>query len=111
MEINKFVLGTVLLPLLAALFKNEISSLYRTWVLYKNRDFDADRDPNTPEFCQLHNPGTGSWSDIQIQRYCFSLNQNKSGVYIRHLLADGKTAEERIPFVVWDGMRKRKMPE
>lgn len=111
LEINQFLLGTVLFPLLAALFKNEISNLYKSWTIYNARPFDADRDPNTPDRCQLHSAATGNWSNILIERYCFSLNQNEAGVYIRHLLPDGKTSAERIPLLAWAGMRKRKMPE
>lgn len=110
MNLDQFPLNTLILPLLAALFKREISNLYTTWTLYKNRQFDQDGDPNTPEFCQLYNSATGGWADIKIERYLFSFDQNKAGVYILHLLPDGKTAAERIPFLVWDGMRKRNLP-
>ncbi|MGA1624310.1 MAG: hypothetical protein ACO4AJ_01535, partial [Prochlorothrix sp.] len=58
LEINQFLLGTVLFPLLAALFKNEISNLYKSWTIYNARPFDADRDPNTPDRCQLHSAAT-----------------------------------------------------
>ncbi|WP_353258518.1 hypothetical protein [Prochlorothrix hollandica] len=111
LQINAFLLGSILVPLLAGLFKSEIIGIYQTWALYNVRPFDEDRNPNTPDRCQLHSAATGQWSDITIEKYCFSLNKNKAGVYIRHLLPDNKTAAEQISFEAWAGMRKRKMPE
>ncbi|MEY2978175.1 MAG: hypothetical protein ACO3NK_02150 [Prochlorotrichaceae cyanobacterium] len=111
LQINNYLLGSIVLPLLAGLFKNEISNLYKAWTVYKSRPFDADRDPNTPDRCQLQSAATGEWSDITIEKYCFSLNSDVAGVYITHQLPDGKTASERIPLTVWAGMRKRSMPK
>ncbi|MEM0979920.1 MAG: hypothetical protein AAGH78_06560 [Cyanobacteria bacterium P01_H01_bin.58] len=115
MELNELLvgIGTFLLPLLLALFKREIASLYQSWAIYHSRPFDQDRNPNTPDRCQLYNPSTGLWENILIEKYEFSLNQDKRGVFICHPVAeDEKTwARERIPFDVWASMRKRTMPE
>lgn len=119
MEINKWViglLGTVLLPILAALFKREIAALYKAWAIYNSRPFDRDRNPNTPDQCQLYNPATGDWEEVLIEKYSFSLNRDKRGVFICHAVTDGaggptRWARERIPFDVWADMRKRTLPE
>lgn len=105
--------GTLLLPLLIALFKREISNLYLSWAVYHSRPFDQDRDPGTPDRCQLYNSATGTWESILIEKYQFSLNQDKRGVFICHPVATEDAiawSRERLPFDVWAQMRKRSMP-
>ncbi|MGF1521705.1 MAG: hypothetical protein ACFBSF_05225 [Leptolyngbyaceae cyanobacterium] len=118
MKISQFILGagTLLLPLVVALFKREIGSLYQSWAIYNSRPFDQDRKPDTPDRCQLYNSSTGEWEDILIEKYKFSWKQDQRGVFICHPVAtkDDNTmqwAKERIPFDVWATMRKRTMPE
>ncbi|NJN20122.1 MAG: hypothetical protein HC812_01565 [Leptolyngbya sp. RL_3_1] len=106
-------LGTLLFSVVAAVFKGEIASLYRSWGIYNARPFDQDRQPDTPDRCQLHNPSTGGWEDILIEKYQFSLRPDQSGVFICHTVTnDGNTyqARERISFDDWAKMRKRTMP-
>ncbi|MDA0266901.1 MAG: hypothetical protein O2890_03120 [Cyanobacteria bacterium] len=107
-------LGTLLLSVVAAVFKGEIASLYRSWSLYHARPFDQDRKPDTPDRCQLYNPSTGGWEDILIEKYQFSLKPDRSGVFICHTVTtNGKAclAKERISFDDWAKMRKRSMPK
>ena len=116
MEIQQLILGagTLLLPLLIALFKSEIAALYQSWAIYNSRPFDRDRNPDTPDRCQLYNSATGEWEDILIEKYQFSVDRDKRGVFIRHAVNDGETvlwARERIPFDVWATMRKRTVPK
>ena len=108
---NSYLLGVILVPALTAIFKKEMGAFLTAWDVYRSRSFDADRDPNTPDRCQLQVGATGEWKDILIERYSMSLNKNKRGVYIRHLLDNGQTAQEKIPLLTWAEMRKRKMPE
>ena len=115
MTIKQVILGagTLLLPLVVALFKREIGSLYQSWAIYNSRPFDQDRKPDTPDKCQLYNSATGKWEDILIERYQYSWKQDKRGVFIGHPVAQGDTtqwARERIPFDVWASMRKRTVP-
>ncbi|NER80597.1 MAG: hypothetical protein F6K42_13685 [Leptolyngbya sp. SIO1D8] len=116
MEIKQLILGagTLLFPLLIALFKQEIASVYQSWAVYNSRPFDKDRNPNTPDRCQLYNSATGSWETILIEKYQFSLDRDRRGVFICHAIGDQEVkqwARERIPFDVWAGMRKRSLPE
>lgn len=115
MEVGSILVsaGTLLLSLVVALFKREIGSLYTSWAIYNSRPFDQDRDPSTPDRCQLYDASTGAWEDILIEKYQFSLNRDKRGVFICHSVPDknGVWARERIPFDIWADMRKRTMPE
>ncbi|MGB2925846.1 MAG: hypothetical protein WBB82_11150 [Limnothrix sp.] len=101
---EEFWLSTLLLPLLIVLLKSEIANLYKSWGVFKTRSFDEDRDPNTPDSCQVYDVASGEWRDILIVRYAFSLNKNKRGVFVLHP-ADGKLelnqkwAAERIPLL------------
>ena len=114
--ITSFLVGTVTVPLIAALFKNEIANFYKALTVFSTRPFDEDRDPNTPDSCQLYNAASGEWQDILIERYAFSLNKNKRGVFVYHPI-DGKLAPkkdwaaERIPLIQWADMRKRTIPQ
>ena len=116
MKISQLILGTgtLLFPLIIALFKREIGNLYQSWAIYNSRPFDQDRKPDTPDRCQLYNAATGGWENILIERYQFSWKQDKRGVFICHTVANGDTIElarERISFDVWASMRKRTIPE
>lgn len=116
MEIGSILVsaGTLVLSILVALFKRELGSLYVSWAVYHSRPFDQDRNPSTPDRCQLYDPSSGGWENILIEKYQFSLSQDKRGVFICHPVTEGDTlhwARERIPFDVWAKMRKRTMPQ
>lgn len=116
MDINGVLVGasTLLLPIVVALFKREINSLYVAWAIYHSRPFDQDRNPLTPDRCQLYNEATGVWENVLIEKYQFSWKRDQRGVFICHSATDGSTASwarERLPFDVWAAMRKRSMPE
>lgn len=105
-------IGTLLLSLVAAVFKRELVSLYQSWSIYNSRPFDQDRQPDTPDHCQLYDQG--KWEDILIEKYQFSLKQDERGVFICHKVTDGgsvRWARERIPFDEWAKMRKRTIPK
>lgn len=112
---ENFWLGTLLLPLVAVLLKSEIANAYKSWTVFNSRSFDEDRDPDTPDSCQVYNSATGQWNDVLIVRYGFALNKNKRGVFVLHpvdgKLGSGKEwAAERISLLAWADMRKRKLP-
>jgi hypothetical protein len=107
-------ISTLLLSIVAAMFKRELTNLYQSWSIYNSRPFDQDRQPDTPDHCQLYNPSTGGWEDILIEKYQFSFKQDERGVFICHQVTDGQTtrlSRERIPFDEWAKMRKRTMPQ
>ena len=87
----------VVAPIVVGFFKKEIGTLFTATVVYLRREF------NKGDVVRLHNPATGGWGDVVITDYKFHISGSKRGVYVRH--ADGGI--ERIPLVVWGGMRKR----
>jgi hypothetical protein len=93
----------VILPVLAGIFKNEIGMLFKSWNAYRNRPFDTDGDPETPETCEILNGATGEWVPVEILRYCWSPKATKRGVWIKY--ADGGV--EKFKLVDWADMRKR----
>lgn len=112
---ENFWFATFLLPLLAVLLKSEIANLYKSWTVFHRRSFDQDRDPDTPDSCQVYDDATGQWNDVLIVRYGFALDKNKRGVFVLHpvdgkLGKDKQWAAERISLLVWADMRKRKLP-
>lgn len=115
MMFDNFWLATIILPLFAILLKSEIVDLYISWTVFKSRSFDEDRDPDTPDRCQIYDEATGQWHDVLISHYAFSLDKNKRGVFVFHPV-DGKLginkkwAAERIPLLAWAKLRTRKMP-
>lgn len=113
---ENFWLSTIIFPLLVILLKKEITNLYKSWSVFQTRPFDEDRDPSSPDSCQVYNDATGEWNDILIARYSFSFDKNKRGVFVFHpidgqLGADKEWAAERIPLLIWADMRKRQMPK
>ena len=114
--LENFWIGTIIVPLFVILLKKEIIKLYKSWSVFQTRPFDEDRDPNSPDSCQVYDSATGQWNDILIARYSFSLDKNQRGVFVFHpvdgqLGADKDWAAERIPLLVWADMRKRQRPK
>jgi hypothetical protein len=101
---NEWMVGAVVLPVLAGIFKNELGGLWKAWSVYKARPFDNDRDPDTPSTCELFNASSGLWEPVEIERYRMSLKKGERGVFLRY--PDG--TREKISLVEWAGMRKRK---
>lgn len=101
---NEWIIGAVLLPVIAAVFKKEIGGLWKAWSIYRARPFDEDRDPNTPSTCQVLNGATGKWGDIIIEQYVMSLKKSKRGVYLKYPTGE----REKISLLDWADMRKRK---
>ena len=115
-QLENFWVGTILIPLLIVLLKSEITNIYKSWTVFHARAFDKDRDPNTPDSCQILNGATGQWGEILIERYSFSWDKNKRGVFVLHpvdnkLGLNKEWAAERIPLLVWADMRKRELPK
>ena len=102
-------LGTAILPLFVILLKKEFINLYKSWSVFQTRPFDEDRDPNSPDSCQVYDNATGQWNDILIARYSFSFDKNKRGVFVFHPI-DGELgigkewSAERIPLLIWADM-------
>jgi len=111
MELKHFIFSLVLIPVSVAFFKKEIGDFITAFSIYRNRRFDEDRDPNTPDTCQLLNPAKGKWTTVIIEKYVFSLNKNKSGVYVLHPCKNNKHAREIFRFSDWDKIRKRELPK
>ena len=100
---DSFMVSAVALPVVAGIFKNEISNLFKALDAYTSRPFDTDRNPDTPEVCELLNGATGQWGKIEIERYKMSLSKSKRGVFIKY--PGGQ--QEKISLVAWAKMRKR----
>lgn len=101
MGVNDWVSSTVIWPVLAWMFKSEIGKLFTVWNIYRLRKFDNE------VWIEILNEGNGQWDSVWIDRYVFSLNAKKRGVYIRY----PNGAEEKIGFVDWGRLRKRKIGE
>ena len=110
-SLNSWLITVILLPIIAGLFKKEIGDLVTAWKVYKSRPFDADRDSKSPDRCELLNAATGEFVEVEIQKYVFSINRDVRGVYINHLLPDGRKSAEKISLIEWATMRKRHIPK
>lgn len=93
-----------------AYMKSHIIDFFTAVHAYHVRPFDTDRNPNTPELAQLFNPGPGTWDDIEITKYVFSIWRSKRGVYVEFILPDGKRAATKYQLADWAKMTKRHMP-
>jgi hypothetical protein len=111
MVIDLATVGVAVGAVILAMFKDETINGVKALRVFHARPFDKDRDPDTPDRCQLFNEATGEWDDIIILKYKFSFNPDIRGAYIAHLLGETYMAKEKIPLVKWVDMRKRHMPE
>jgi hypothetical protein len=96
----------VIFPIIIAFFKNEIGNVLTAWKVYRLRSFDVDGNPTTEDRVQLLNGATGEWGDAVIEKYVFSLNAKRRGVYLRY--PDG--GREKVGLLDWAGFRKRTPP-
>lgn len=97
------------LPCFAGIFKKEIGNLWTAWCIYKDRPFDEDRNPTTPDICLMCNPATGKWSTIVIHHYQFwKLKSSARGVTFSHVVKDG-LQERHVGLIEWGGMAKSKL--
>lgn len=100
----------ILIPAAAAFFKEELNSFLDDWRIYHSRPFDKDRNPNTPDYCQLFYEATGQWKMVAIERYTFGILPSARKVWIRHPIPDGRWAQEKISLSKWAQLRKRACP-
>jgi len=107
-------IGAAFVSFVVGLFKKEIATMWKAWKVYKSRPFDSDRDPDTPDRCEVlggNAQGGTEWKEVEIVKYKMSRNADLRGVYINHLLDSGKKAAEKIPLVTWGDLRKRAIPK
>ena len=95
MENNWFWM-MLILPCILAFFKNELSDLLLDWKIYKYRRF------NTDDKVDILNLNTGNWGTITIIDYTMGLSTEDRTVEFKH--KDGRI--ERVPFKVWNKIRK-----
>lgn len=103
---NDWILALVILPVLVGFFKQEIGDFLTAWRVYRLRSFDADGNPATSDVVQILNGATGEWGDAMIEKYVFSLNPKKRGVYL--IYPDG--GREKVSLLAWADFRKRVPP-
>ena len=96
----------ILLPVFAGIFKSEIANTWAAWCVYKDRPFDLDRDPNTPEICMMCNGATGEWGLVIIHRYVFwRLQSARRGVWFSHVTRDGLLSRH-VGLIEWGKLPK-----
>jgi len=103
---NNWLWTLVVFPIIIGVFKTELGNIWKAWRTYQLRAFDADGNPATSDRVQLLNGATGEWGDAIIEKYKFTLNAKKRGVYL--LYPDG--GREKVSFLDWAGFRKRVPP-
>lgn len=91
---------------LATIFKANIGRTWHAYSTYKNRQFDMDGDPNTPNPCQMLNGAKGEWGDAIVERYLFWCKPSKWGTDV--LYPDG--GKEHFNYDQWEAIRKREPP-
>jgi len=67
MDLDHWMFGVILLPLLANLVKDSVSRKWQCWKVYRNRLF------NLGDYCILTNPGNGEEAKVKILRYSYKL--------------------------------------
>jgi len=103
---NEVLIGMIVIPVVVGIFKTEIFNFFKAWSIYRARPFDKDRNPNTPDSCQVLCTATGKWISITILKYVMSFDKVKRGVYIRYY----NQTEEKLSLIDWANMRKRTKP-
>ena len=95
---NNWVLATLVIPVIIAAFKSELAKLVTIWVAYRRKIF------NVGDRVQLFNGAVGVWADVvTVERYVFSLNSAKRGVYLRY----PDKGLEKVAILDWQSWRKR----
>lgn len=95
----------VVLMILKSLLGDEISYWLTMLYWYRNRPFDMDGNPNTLDWAMIYNAANGEWSKCGLT-YHFSINKQKNGVLIHYIDKDVVQFIERVPFEVWNHMKK-----
>ena len=97
----------IILPVAGTIFRAELGKFWNAYSTYKNRAFDLDGDPNTPNNCQIFNGATGVFGDAIIEKYVFwGSMPSKWGVDV--LYPDG--GREHFSYSDWKLIRKRTPP-
>ena len=113
--LNKDVLvGLVVVPVvlgfLRAAFSREIDYWVGAWMSYRRRPFDLDRDPKTPDWCQLYNPGSGTWDTVSLV-FRFTLWKGDNGVFVTYYDPSdwSPLRRERVPYSDWSSRVKARI--
>jgi hypothetical protein len=78
--------------------KTEVANIIKAYRVFKSKKFPSGSK------VQLLNEATGKWGYIvTVEKYIFSLNSDRRGVYIRY--SDG--GKEKISILKWFSWRKR----
>lgn len=110
MDMNmNWLWAMIILPVIAGIFKKELSDLYNAYGVYRHRPFDLDRDPGTADVCMLNNPATGDWGLVIIHKYAFwHWSQAKRGVIFSHITDDG-VLKRHVGLIEWGRLAKAKI--
>ncbi len=106
MNINdNWLLYAVLIPAVILILQRRVINSFTVIRLYHTRNFDKDRDPDTPEQAEILSRATGKWTPVLVT-YNFSLFAKDRRVIITHLDSTGKPIRrEKMRFIAWSELR------
>ena len=106
--ISGWFLAMIIMPVIVAMMRESIAKQWNAYKIYKNRAFDKDGDPDSPEVCLIVNPATGGTVPCVILSYEFwTTDPLKKGVHTIIVDTETGTGKERhFSFSDWAGAVK-----
>jgi hypothetical protein len=93
---ENWIWGMIIFPILVTYFKAEIGKSWKSWRIFKTKQFDVG-DP-----CETLNGSTGEFGSIEILEYTYGTSEKK-GVKIKY----PNGAIETFGLLAWNEIRKR----
>lgn len=84
------IIASVLIPVIMAFFRKEISNFLTDLSTYRNRRFDNDGDPGIGCECYLQSKATGKFKKILVFDYTFHIYSTKRNVITVQDAPDGE---------------------
>ncbi|MCP4104468.1 MAG: hypothetical protein GY749_02870 [Desulfobacteraceae bacterium] len=84
-----------------AIIRKYLENLLKRTMIFFNRTFDSDRDPESPDFCQIEN-SAGTWCSMIIR--FFELNPFSSvasGVHCWQIDHNSELVPVKYPLLKW----------
>ena len=115
MNISGILENTALISLISFALKELLLGLWDYWSeaieAYYLRPFDVDRNPETKDWCKIHNEGNGNWDTVALTT-TLTLKKVKNGVYIYYYDDNWEEiGRERVSFAKWKHYRRIKLKE